>query len=129
MVAQQPIWTEVGDVEIVAAVVVEVAGGDPDAVLSARDAHLSGHVGESHLGIEVGFEIGQKLGWLDEVRVFASFEGFDGGAGTHLGTVAVSFVDFEDREQDAFVTLETGYGCDDEVIRNRLADAEFLRSL
>jgi multidrug efflux pump subunit AcrB len=32
--------------------------------------------------------------------------GFDGGAGTHLATVAVSFVDFEDREQDAFVTLD-----------------------
>jgi multidrug efflux pump subunit AcrB len=31
---------------------------------------------------------------------------FEGGSGTHLATVAVSFVDYEDREQDTFVTLD-----------------------
>jgi multidrug efflux pump subunit AcrB len=32
--------------------------------------------------------------------------GFGGGSGTHLGTVVVQFVDFEDREIDAFETLD-----------------------
>jgi multidrug efflux pump subunit AcrB len=31
--------------------------------------------------------------------------GFGGGSGTHLGTVVVQFVDFEDREIDGFTTL------------------------
>ncbi|MFQ6044782.1 MAG: efflux RND transporter permease subunit [Gemmatimonadales bacterium] len=37
-------------------------------------------------------------------QISAGFGG--GGAATHLGTVAVNFVDFEDRTTDAFVTLE-----------------------
>ncbi len=32
--------------------------------------------------------------------------GFSGGSGTHLGTVVVQFVDFEDREIDAFESID-----------------------
>jgi len=54
--------------------------------------------------------------------VGSSQSGFGGQSGTHLGTVAVSFVDYEERNRDAFATLERMRS----TIGQRVAGAEIV---
>ena len=65
---------------------------------------------------QIASTIEQRLGGLTGAVDFASVvstvgakvsaDGSGGGSQTHLATVAVNFIDFEDRQYDAFVTLE-----------------------